>query len=223
MSKLKNIAAVLFDMDGTLVDSETLTEPVIVALCSEFGIHDVAIDCSQFFGLSWLEIERRLIAYYPQIAGKPDLPAHLQALFHTLLRDEPPPLIRGSRESLLAASQYLPVAVVSSSGRESVEETIRRMNIADAVSFYAGFEDYQNCKPEPDGYLKAAEELQVEPADCLVFEDSVVGIRSAKNAGMKTIAVTHRCADIETVTELADMTIRDYADLDASFFRRISE
>ena len=209
-------------MDGTLVDSETLTEPMIVALCGEFGIDDVDIECSQFFGHSWLEIERRLVSYYPQIDGKIDIPARMQELFHNLLRDEQPPLIPGSKETLIAISKRMPVAIVTSSGRESAAETVHRMGIADCVSFYAGFEDYENCKPEPDGYLKAAEVLQVEPKHCLVFEDSVTGIQAAKNAGMKVVAITFRCADIETATDLADMAIRDYSDLDEDFISSIS-
>ena len=223
MAKLGRKSAVFFDMDGTLVDSETLTEPTVIALCGELGIHDVDIDCTQFFGHSWLEIERRLVNYYPQIDGKTDIPARMQELFHELLRDKQPPLIPGSRETLIAISKRLPVAIVTSSGRESAAETIRRMDIADHVSFYAGFEDYENCKPEPDGYLKAAEELQVDPENCLVFEDSVAGIQAAKNAGMAVVAVTFRCADIETATDLADMAIRDYFDLDEDFVGSISK
>ena len=223
MAKLGRKSAVFFDMDGTLVDSETLTEPTVIALCDELGIHDVEIDCRQFFGHSWLEIERRLVNYYPQIDGKTDIPARMQELFHELLRDKQPPVIPGSRETLIAISKRMPVAIVTSSGRESAAETIRRMDVTDHVSFYAGFEDYENCKPEPDGYLKAAEVLQVDPENCLIFEDSVAGIQAAKNAGMAVVAVTFRCADIETATDLADMAIRDYFDLDEDFVGSISK
>lgn len=215
-------SAAFFDMDGTLIDSETLTEPTVVALCGELGVDDIDIDFSQFFGLSWLETERRLVDYYPQIDGKTDIPARLQELYHNLLRGEQPPLIPGSKEILIAISKLMPVAIVTSSGRESAAETVRRMDIADHVSFYAGFEDYKNCKPEPDGYLKAADVLQVDPKNCLVFEDSVAGIQAAKSAGTAVVAVTHRCADIETATRLADITIRDYSDLGEEFFHTIS-
>ena len=119
MSELGCMSAVFFDMDGTLIDSETLTEPTIVALCKELGIHDVDIDCTQFFGGPWLEVERTLIQYYPQIDGKADISARLQELFHNLLRDEPPPLIPGSRETVIEICKLMPVAIVTSSGRES--------------------------------------------------------------------------------------------------------
>ena len=208
-------------MDGTLVDSETLTEPTVVTLCQELGIENVDIECTQFFGHSWLEIERRIIAYYPQLAGKIDFPARMQSLFNDLLISMQPPLINGSRETLIAASQIMPVAIVSSSGRESISETIRRMDVAENVSFYAGFEDYDKCKPEPDGYLKAAEMLNIDPAECLVFEDSVTGIQSAKNAGTQVVNISFRCADRETAARLADMVIRDYTDLPPDFLESI--
>ena len=222
MSELERMSAVFFDMDGTLVDSETLTEPAVVALCNELGIREVDIECTQFYGGPWSDVERTLIQTYPQIDGKTDISARLQELYHDLLCDQQPAEIPGSRQALIAISNLMPVAVVSSSGRESIAETIRRMNIADHVSFYAGFEDYENCKPAPDGYLRAADVLQVEPKNCLVFEDSIPGIQAAKNAGMAVIAVTHRCTDIEIATDLADMAIRNYSDLSEDFYDSIS-
>ena len=218
MSELRHKSAVFFDMDGTLIDSETLTKPTIIALCNELSVPEVDIDYTQFYGGPWSDIERMLVQNYPKIEGKIDISARLQAIYHELLSVEQPPLIPGSKETLIAISKLVPVGIVTSSGRQSAAETVRRMEIADHVRFYMGIEDYENGKPEPDGYLKAAELLHVDPETCLVFEDSVTGIQAAKNAGMTVVAVTFRCADIETATELADMAIRDYYDLSKDFF-----
>jgi len=221
MIPIKNISATLFDMDGTLVDSETLTEPAIEALCHELGVDDVGLDCSMFFGIAWLEIERALLDRHPQMTGKADIATRLHEIYHQMLTDEPPPLIRNSRESVIAANRLMPTAIVSSSGRQSIEETIRRMDIADNISYYAGAEDYAASKPAPDGYLKAAEMLQTEAGECLVFEDSIPGMQSAKNAGMQIVAITHRCNDIPAAREIADLVITDYSDLDDGFFDQI--
>jgi HAD superfamily hydrolase (TIGR01509 family) len=221
MIAIKNISATLFDMDGTLVDSETLTEPTIKSLCRELGVHEVGLDCSVFFGVAWLEIARELLDHHPQLTGETDIAARLQDIYHEMLRDQPPPLIRKSRESVIAANQLMPTAIVSSSGRASIEETIRRMDIADSINYYAGAEDYAESKPAPDGYLKAADVLQVEARECLVFEDSIVGIQSAKNAGMQVVAITHRCNDVRGASEIADLVITDYTDLDDGFFDRV--
>jgi beta-phosphoglucomutase-like phosphatase (HAD superfamily) len=138
-----------------------------------------------------------------------------------MLVDAPPPLIRLARESVLAANRLMPTAIVSASGRASIEATMRRMTIGDAINFYAGAEDYARPKPAPDGYLAAAAAVGVDPGACLVFEDSIPGMQSARNAGMQLIAVTHRCNDIKRATALSDAVIRDYADLDEQFFSRI--
>ena len=221
MIPIKNISATLFDMDGTLVDSETLTEPAIEALCHELGVDDVGLDCSMFFGIAWLEIERALLDRHPQMTGKADIATRLHEIYHQMLTDEPPPLIRNSRESVIAANRLMPTAIVSSSGRQSIEETIRRMDIADNINYYAGAEDYAASKPAPDGYLKAAEMLQTEAGECLVFEDSIPGMQSAKNAGMQIVAITHRCNDIPAAREIADLVITDYSELDDGFFDQI--
>jgi HAD superfamily hydrolase (TIGR01509 family) len=218
MIPIRNISATLFDMDGTLVDSETLTEPAIVALCCELGVDDVGLDCSLFFGVAWREIERALLDKHPQMAGKADIATRLHEIYHQMMRDEAPPLIRMSRESVIAANQLMPTAIVSSSGRESIELTIRRMDIGDNIDYYAGAEDYAASKPAPDGYLKAAEMLQIEARECLVFEDSIPGMQSAKNAGMQVVAMTHRCNDIPAASEIADLLVTDYAELDDGFF-----
>jgi len=221
MIPVKNISATFFDMDGTLVDSETLTEPAIVALCRELGVDDVGLDCSLFFGVAWREIERALLDRHPQMTGKADIATRLHEIYHQMLTDEPPPLIRNSRESVIAANRLMPTAIVSSSGRQSIEETIRRMDITDNINYYAGAEDYAASKPAPDGYLKAAEMLQTEAGECLVFEDSIPGMQSAKNAGMQIVAITHRCNDIPAAGEIADLVITDYSELDDGFFDQI--
>ena len=97
----------------------------------------------------------------------------------------------------------------------------RRMEIAAHISFYAGAEDCDNGKPAPDGYLKAAKFLQADVSECLVFEDSIPGIQAARNAGMQVVAVTHGSHNVEQVSGMADMAIRDYSELDDHFFEHI--
>ena len=167
MVNISNISAVIFDMDGTLVDSEVLTEPAIKAFCRENGIDDSNIDCSGFFGVSWASIEQRVVDCYPQLAGNPNIATRLHEIFHKMGRDNPSAFINKARESVIAAHALMPTAIISSSYRESIEDTIRRMGIEEHVTYYAGAEDYQKTKPAPDGFLKAAKVLQTRPPDCL--------------------------------------------------------
>ena len=221
MANISNISAVIFDMDGTLVDSEVLTEPAIMAFCHENGIDDANIDCSEFFGVSWTSIEQRLVDFYPQLADNPNIAARLHEIFHKMGQDNPPALINKACESVIAAHALMPTAIISSSYRESIKETIRRMGIEEHVTYYAGADDYREPKPAPDGFLQAADVLRAPPHNCLVFEDSITGIQGAKTAGMRVVAVTFRSNDVSQATKLADLAVTDFSELDENFFQMI--
>ncbi len=221
MANISNISAVIFDMDGTLVDSEVLTEPAIRAFCHENGIDDANIDCSEFFGASWASIEQRIVDWYPQLASNPNIATRLHEIFHKMGQDNPPAFINKAGESVIAAHALMPTAIISSSYRESIEETIRRMGIEEHVTYYAGADDYRESKPAPDGFLKAAEALQTRPQNCLVFEDSIVGIQAARTAGMRVVAITHRSNAVRLATKLADLAVTDFSGFDENFFQMI--
>ena len=208
-------------MDGTLVDSEIFTERAVHKLCCELGVMDADIDCSAFDGVSWIEIGMAVVRQYPTLKFEQKIPRRLHEIYQHLMVSEPPPLINKAREAVVAAHELMPIAIVSSSHRESVEETIRRMDIADCINFYAGAEDCDALKPSPDGYLKAAKALQTDSKKCLVFEDSVTGILAARNAGMQVVAVTHGSSNVDQISGMADMAINDYSELEDHFFERI--
>ncbi len=215
-------SAVIFDMDGTLIDSETLTERAVHALLTQHGIPNPTIDCTPFYGITWRAIAAQVVQAHPEVASVCTA-ANLQALFHQIGLDNPPPAIPHAREAVVAASALMPTAIGTSGNRESVEELLTRMDLRDVLTDYVCAEDYQNSKPSPDCYLLAAERLGVEAGECLVFEDSIPGLMAAKNAGMQTIAITHRTTDLQQATEIADGTIQDYTELPPDFFRSITK
>ena len=221
VTRIKKVAAVFFDMDGTLVDSEIFTAQAVNTLCGELGIDDVDIDCSPFEGTSWVLVGEEILRHYPSLAGTEDIPGQLHRIYQYLLINDPPAIIYKAREAVIAAHELMPTAIVSSSNRESIEETMRRMDISAHISFYAGAEDCDKGKPAPDGYLKAAEFLQTDANQCLVFEDSMPGIKAARSAGMQVVAVTHSSNNVDKITELADLAIGDFSELDDHFFEHI--
>ena len=220
MAIIRNVSAVIFDMDGTLIDSEIFTAQAVATLLRESSIFDIDIDCSEFDGVSWKNIAQRLAERVPQLSTRRDIPSRLHEIFQRLLKDDPPVFINMARETVIAASSRFPTAIVSSSNRDSIEETIRRMEIAANINVYIGAEDCKAGKPSPDGYLKAAELLGANVRECIVFEDSVTGIQAARNAGMQVVAITHSTSDVDRVTKLADMAIRDFSELEKQFFMR---
>jgi HAD superfamily hydrolase (TIGR01509 family) len=92
-------------------------------------------------------------------------------------------------EHIEAQHGRIPMAVVSGSSRESVVCSLTTLGLLDRFETIVAAEDYKNAKPAPDAFLRAAENLGVAPRDCLVFEDTPLGIQAATAAGMASIMV----------------------------------
>jgi HAD superfamily hydrolase (TIGR01509 family) len=219
---IQGIQAVVFDMDGTLTDSEGLTEQAIASVLADHGVDPGDDDETRYHGLTWASIAATMNRDYPQLAGAAS-GSELQAHFHARFVNEPPQLIEGAREAVLAAAEHHRVAIASSSNRESVEHLVDRLRLHEAIPVRVCAEDVQRSKPHPDGYLEAAARLGCDPARCLVFEDSLAGLRAARAAGARTAAITHgkSPAQLEQVHPLADLQVRNYTALPAGFFQRI--
>lgn len=218
MAEISNIGAVLFDMDGTLVDSEPMTGPVIRAFCLENGIADADYQWTEFYGVTWQQVARRIAADHLRNANIPDMAARLHGIWLSMCKESPPIPVPGAREAVTAAHARVPTAIVSSAYRESIDLTVQQLGIADCVTCRIGAEDYAQSKPDPDGFLHAAELLRIAPRACLVFEDSLAGIEAARAAGMRVIAITHRSNVADRAAQLADRAIRDFTCLEDGFF-----
>lgn len=92
-------------------------------------------------------------------------------------------------EIIQASYGKIPMALVSGSRRKPIETTLEKLRMSHYFSLIVAAEDYQNGKPAPDCFLKAAKSLNVRPEECLAFEDADLGIRSALAAGMKVLKV----------------------------------
>lgn len=211
-------------MDGTLVDSEGYTERAIAAVVRQRGIGALPLDQSRFHGVTWQQIAEVLAEMYPQLCVK-DLASELQRRFHTLLHDEPPTLIAGAGQAVAHASRALPTALVSSSNRQSVELLMGQRDLLRCFRVTVCAEDCTRSKPDPECYLLAAQQLGCPTRRCLVFEDSLAGLRAAKAAGMTTVAITGdgRGEAREVVHSLADACIDDFNALAPDFFSAIKE
>jgi HAD superfamily hydrolase (TIGR01509 family) len=234
--RFRQIEAVLFDMDGTLVDSEILTERAVAALVRERGLPARPLG-SRIEGVTWRRVEAVLHERYPELAPEKDTPltarrsfapgrlaVELQRRFQALLRDELPPLIAGAREAVRRACEALPTALVSSSNRESVELLMGQHQLLARFRLTVCAEDCSRPKPDPQCYLLAAERLGCAAERCLVFEDSHAGLRAARAAGMATIAITRgrQGETLRSVRALSDESVDDFTELAPGFFAAIT-
>ena len=183
-------AAVLLDMDGTLVDSETVYTEAIARYMASQGVELDAHEREFVIGHAWQDIYTELRVAERVGVDLPTMQAGTIAM-RVPMRAEGIDLtvLDGARELVAMLTKLeVPVVVVSGSCRAELAEAIEMLGIEPALRFWMGAEDYPRGKPAPDGYLLAAERLAVEPARCVVFEDSEAGIGSGLAAGMRVIA-----------------------------------
>ena len=221
-SSASSIRAVLFDFDGTLVDSEYLHHEAWLEAVEPWG---VTIGWEQYkrklVGIS----DRRACEFFLGLAG---MEATAEAMDlgrsrkHMCYRrrsvDEltVDPAVSGW---IHANSERVPMGVVSSSATPDVVPILERQGVADRMRFVVSGDDVSRLKPDPMSYLLALEKLGSEcgirdPAECLVFEDSETGIRAAQEAGMTVQSVKLPC-DLPALLQVWDRRILRSAGLNA--------
>jgi sugar-phosphatase len=219
MTHSKRVGALLFDLDGTLVDTETHTDEAIDVVMARHGITGFALPPTETRGRTWAHvaeiIRTRTQIKLPTVA----LSAELLAQWNSATADAKP--IPGAPEALrAAAASNLRLAVVSSSPRAVIERFLQKLGVAELVEQRAriGGDDVRKGKPDPEGYLMAARVLEVEPDAALVFEDSRAGLVAARAAGMRSMFITCCATDIAENRALATASFTHYRTLPSSFW-----
>lgn len=185
--------AFLFDLDGTLIDSEMLWIRAIVEWLGDCGAHTTIDHIAQLaVGHSWPDINRALHNEFPQLTNAtPEEDAHELRPYYARIATDPSQLaIPSSVTFFKRCAQHARCAIVSGSPHRDVEDAAQMIGIANQVELIMGAEDYERGKPFPDGFLAAAQKLNLTPDECIVVEDSTAGVRSALAAGMRVIALS---------------------------------
>jgi HAD superfamily hydrolase (TIGR01509 family) len=182
------IEAVVFDLDGVLLASEEVWDAVRERYVRERGgRYDEEVQRAMM-GMSAPEWSR----YLHEDAGVPDEPEAINRdVVERMLeayRGELP-LLPGAVEAVRRASERYPLALASSSNRRVFEAVLELAGLADCFAATVSSEEVTRGKPTPDVYLEAARRLGVGPERCAAVEDSHAGIRSAKSAGMRVVAI----------------------------------
>ncbi len=187
--KKHKTSLVLFDCDGTLVDSETINAQAMSEILIELGHkkYTTELCLKNFIGCSAVEIIQTL-----EILNITD-PNHTLNLMHhrgiSLAKTSLKP-IKNARETI--RSIKTPKCLVSNGDRKTVLEFLKITHLSEYFKEHSVFtrEQVSKPKPSPDLYLFAAQKFNTKPSNCLVIEDSVIGITAAKKAGMKVLGFT---------------------------------
>lgn len=182
--------AVFLDMDGTLVDSESVYTEAVVRYMASKGVELDERERSFIRGHAWQDIYAELRVHERLGVDLPTMQAGTDAMRGRMRQEGLEFEVLGGARELVETLVGLevPVMVVSGSSRAELAESIALLGIGPQLRCYYGSEDYPRGKPAPDGYQKAAAFLGVEPSKCMVFEDSEVGIGSGLAAGMRVVA-----------------------------------
>jgi HAD superfamily hydrolase (TIGR01509 family) len=182
------ITAVVFDLDGVLLDSEQLWDEVREDLARERGGRWHGRAQADMMGMSSPEWSR----YMHDVIGLTESPDAINAeVVRRLLARyrESLPLVVGAVEVVERLSARWPLGLASSSNREVIDAVLDAAGIAERFTATVSSEEVAHGKPAPDVYLEAARRLGANPTQCVAIEDSRNGIRSAHGAGMRVIAI----------------------------------
>jgi sugar-phosphatase len=224
MTRTRPVRALLFDLDGTLMDSETQTDEAISLVTARHGIPGFTLPHTETRGRTWAHVADTIRAQTSITLEARKLAAELLECWNEVTVDVKP--VPGSPAALHAAAACgLKLGVVSSSPRSVINLFLAKLGVSDCVDPQAriGADAIRNGKPDPEGFLLGARRLGVDPADTVVFEDSQAGLLAAKAAGMRSVFITCCASDIAANAALATACTTDYRALPPGFWAGLAD
>lgn len=187
---MKKIKAVIFDMDGLMIDSEPLHIEAFNRVFEKFGKHLSGEENSKrYVGIADVDIVEDMIERFDLPISPKQLLKEKQDAYRYILKKglvTQPGLIDLLKK---LHNSGFKIAIGSGSYTEQIEIVMKGLNISSLIDQYVAIDDVKAGKPFPDIYLLAAKKLEVDPSDCLVLEDAAFGVQAAKAAGMRCFAI----------------------------------
>ncbi|GIF17681.1 HAD superfamily hydrolase (TIGR01509 family) [Actinoplanes tereljensis] len=215
------INAVVFDLDGVIIDSEEVWEEVRRDYVASYGREFLPDSQDRMMGMSTPEWSTHLA----EEVGVPRTPTEvaddvLSRMAEKYKNDLP--LIPGSVDSVRRIGERYPIALASSSARILIDQVLATAGLSEAFQVTLSTEEVPRGKPHPDVYLAAAEKLGFAPETCAAVEDSSNGLRSAGRAGLAVVAVPHGVyPPAADALALASLVVSDLGELTVEAIDRL--
>ncbi len=183
------IEAVIFDLDGVVVDSEIWWDEVRTAFAARLGITWTEADRAAIMGANSRQWSRRMRRRLGLAMSDLEIErAIVEGMVEKYAR-EGAPEIEGATEAIRRIRRRHPTAVASSAHQDVIDAALTAAGLTDAFAVVVSSDEVDHGKPAPDVYLETARRLGVSPERCLVVEDSLNGVRAARAAGMRVVLV----------------------------------
>lgn len=213
---LENVDAVIFDMDGTLIDSMWIWPDIDQVYLERYDLTQPEDFHQAMEGMSYREVAQYFLDTFPSLPRTREeiMEDWTQMAYERYMTQVP--LKTGAGEFIQRMRKMgKKIGIATSNGRRLVDDTLEALKITDLFDSVRTACEVASGKPAPDVYLLVAKDMGVAPEHCLVFEDVPMGILAGKNAGMKVCAVEDDFSKPQEKKkrELADYYIQDYEDI----------
>lgn len=212
MSILEHTKAVIFDLDGTLVDSMWMWDNIDKEFLESRGIPHPANLCHEINGFSFTETAQ----YFIKRFELPETVEELKAIWNGMAREnyeKRVPLKPGAIELMTALKKKgIPMGIATSNSPELAQVVYEKFHLERFIDCLLTSCQVAHGKPYPDVYLEVAKRMGVKPEDCLVFEDASMGIQAGKRAGMRVCGMYDEpsAALQDEIRSMADYYCRDF-------------
>lgn len=213
--------AVIFDMDGVLIDSEPLHRLTDTTMLERLGIQVPEGYLDAYVGVTNPDMWKAVLAEFKINRNAQDVVNACLSLKLKLLKKGDYKPIDGIPELLKELyKQDIPAIIASSSSSIFIKEVVKKLGIGRYIQTWVSGENLDKSKPEPDVFLKAAELLEVAPEKCVVIEDSANGVLAAKRAGMKCVGFRNPASGNQDVGK-ADLVVDKISEITLAALKKL--
>ncbi len=217
------INAVIFDMDGLLIDSESLWQEAEISVLTQLGVPLNEVLIKETVGLRVNETVEYWHQRFPWKGISNNLVEEkiLNKVEH-LIREKGEEK-EGVKEIIrFFMKKNIPLSVASSSPQKIIDIAIHKLKVEDVILNISSAENEKYGKPHPAVFLTAARKMNSHPSECLVFEDSFNGVLAAKSAKMKCVLIPEQPNNYDGRISIADITLSSLSDFDDKIFDKLN-
>jgi HAD superfamily hydrolase (TIGR01509 family) len=214
------IKAVIFDMDGVIINSEATWIKVVEDIFTEYGYEYTKYFHKKIFGSNAARVMKQNLDIKDSEA---EIGRKIVKRFVYIIKNEGVKEVLGIYQLLDQVNKKFVLAIASSTPKAAIELILKKLGIRDYFSVIISGYQVKNPKPYPDIYLAVAEKLKLKPKECIAIEDSPNGVKSAKNAGMKCIALKNKYTDEKELKQAgADILVSSLDEITDKLLKKFS-